>query len=871
MIGKTVSHYRIMEELGRGGMGVVYKAEDIKLKRTVALKFLPSELTKDPEAKKRFIHEAQAASALQHHHVATVHEINETEDGQIYICMDYYPGEALNVKMKGKPLSVDEAVHIAIQIARGLDKAHQKGIVHRDIKPGNAVLSEDGIVKIVDFGLAKLSGRSKITQEKSTIGTTAYMSPEQTGGKEVDHRTDIWSLGVILYEMIAGKKPFCGDYEQAVIYAILNEDPRPLTSLRTDVSTELERIVNKAITKNPKERYQHIDEILVDLQTFQKRPAGKRSLKDPPSRHKIGKMILVSVVIMAIVCLVVILIRGRHTGDLQINRTIPLTTASGLEQDPTWSPEGTRIAYSSDENGNMDIWVLQIAAGQRVNLTEDHTGFDGKPAWSPDGEWIAFVSVREGGGIFVIPALGGIPKRVVAFSFAPSLSYSGSIPPVCWSPDGTELAYANSGILYTVPANGGTPTSVPLPPTNLAIGYSEPAWAPDGQYIAYTDFVAAGVATSQIWLAHRDGSDPTPVTRVKHFDYHPVWSSDGKQLFFISDRGGSQDVWWLSVDTRGHPEGAAHRLTAGAGVGTIALSGDGSKLAYTKILERTNIWSVPIVPGRTLELKDASAITFENHLIDLIHVSPDGKWIAFDSNRSGNQDIWIMRQDGSQLRQLSTDPAHDWSGSWSPDGDRIVFHSLRYGNRDIFVMPVTGGAVTPLTNHPAEDIVPVWSPDGKKIAFVSNRSGTMEVWVMSSNGGIPLQLTFQTVQDVPCWSPDGKCLVFSSRRTGHSELFLISSEGGDPIQLTHHLWVVITPFYWSANRRSIYAWGIGGPGKEGYNLWEVSVSDGEAQCLMAFGGSLKEPYFMSSDGEHIFFTLWERSGDLWLAELSRRQ
>ncbi|UCE19254.1 MAG: protein kinase [Gemmatimonadota bacterium] len=268
MIGNTISHYRILEKLGEGGMGVVYKAEDTKLKRTVALKFLPAELTKDPEAKERFIHEAQAASALDHSNICTIHEINETSDGQIFIVMACYDGETLEEKIRRGPLKLETALHIAIQIVEGIKEAHDKKIVHRDIKSANIMITSGGQVKVMDFGLAKLRGKTKLTREGTTLGTVAYMSPEQARGEEVDHRSDIWSLGVVLYEMVTGQRPFQGDYDQAVMYSIINEMPESVTGLRTGVPLELERIVFKCLQKDPGERYQTASGLLADFRHY---------------------------------------------------------------------------------------------------------------------------------------------------------------------------------------------------------------------------------------------------------------------------------------------------------------------------------------------------------------------------------------------------------------------------------------------------------------------------------------------------------------------------------------------------------------------------------------------------------------------------
>jgi len=270
MINNTISHYKVLEKIAEGGMGVIYKAQDTKLKRIVVLKFLPPDLTRDAEAKERFIKEARAASALDHPSICTIYEIDETDDGQMFIAMACYQGQTVKEMIGQGPLKLEKAIDIAAQVAQGLIKAHGQGILHRDIKPGNILVTDDGRVKILDFGLAKLAGRTTLTKEGTTLGTVAYMSPQQTRGEAVDHRTDIWSLGVVLYEMLTGKQPFKGDYDQAVVYAILNEEPQLVTGLRTGVPLELERIINKALVKNLEERYQHVDELLADLRRLWK-------------------------------------------------------------------------------------------------------------------------------------------------------------------------------------------------------------------------------------------------------------------------------------------------------------------------------------------------------------------------------------------------------------------------------------------------------------------------------------------------------------------------------------------------------------------------------------------------------------------------
>ena len=311
MIGKTISHYKILEKLGGGGMGVVYKAEDTKLKRTVALKFLPPDLTRDDESKVRFIQEAQAASALQHNNICTIHEVDETEDGQLFIVMACYEGDTLKKKIEQNPLDIEDAVNIILQVANGLSKAHEKGIIHRDIKPANVMLTDDGVVKILDFGLAKLTGQTRITKTATTMGTIAYMSPEQSRGETVDKRTDIWSLGVMLYQMVTGQLPFKGEYEQAVVFSILNNDPEPIDNLRTDIPAEIQEIVQKSLQKDVEKRYQDVTDILDPLEVLKRKfDSGqfvtqdqKIELKRKRKKYAYGAMavIVVSVIAVALI------------------------------------------------------------------------------------------------------------------------------------------------------------------------------------------------------------------------------------------------------------------------------------------------------------------------------------------------------------------------------------------------------------------------------------------------------------------------------------------------------------------------------------------------------------------------------------------
>ncbi|MFQ5641337.1 MAG: protein kinase [bacterium] len=415
MVGRLISHYKILEELGRGGMGVVYKAEDTKLKRTVALKFLPPELTRDSEAKKRFIHEAQAASSLDHNNICTVHEIDETDDGQMFIAMACYEGESLKQKIERRPLKVETAIDMAVQIAQGLDKAHEKKIVHRDLKPANVLVTEDGVAKIVDFGLAKLAGQTMLTLEGTTLGTVAYMSPEQAEGQVVDHRTDLWALGVVLYEMLTGKLPFGGEYAQTVIYSIVNEDPEPITGLRTGVPLELERIVNKCLQKESSARYQHADELLVDLKALQEAEKSGVSKVQTQSLAKVSNLRKVAVpAILSLVAIVAIvgyflLTRGEKPGTIDQQNSIAVMYFENLTGDP---------ALDWIEAGMVEMLTANLGRFENLNVLSSQRLFDimrqvsGKEATQIDRVTASRIAKKAGVRTMLLGSVIGTPEQM---------------------------------------------------------------------------------------------------------------------------------------------------------------------------------------------------------------------------------------------------------------------------------------------------------------------------------------------------------------------------------------------------------------------------------------------------------------------------
>ena len=487
LVGLTISHYKILEKLGEGGMGVVYKAHDTELDRDVALKFLPHHVTVNEVEQARFLQEARAAAILNHPNICTVHAIEKADDQQ-FIVMECVDGKTLREIVPVKKMQ--DAITYAIQIAEALQEAHTHGIVHRDIKAENIMVNSKNQVKVMDFGLAKLKGSLKLTKTSSTIGTLAYMAPEQIQGEEVDARSDIFSFGIVLYEMLAGHLPFRGEHEAAMVYSIVNEEPTPIQKYLPDISSELVHILDRVLEKDPEDRYQTIHDMVIDLRRLKKQtsrvsriasraprvgmePAPppetsvgegsgfdrKRSSRKTVTRALAGAIVLIACVIGWI------LFHGEPQGaGFKVGRSSQITSEPGIEIDPALSPDGKMIAYCAQINGTARVYVKQVSGGRALCLTGDLPGHQRLPSWSTDGSHVTFWSSNRTDALYRVAALGGAPKKIadVAWSYA-------------WSPDERQIVYSHNRDTVFVRATDGSESKY------LAAVY-EPhsfCWSPD--------------------------------------------------------------------------------------------------------------------------------------------------------------------------------------------------------------------------------------------------------------------------------------------------------------------------------------------------------------------------------------------------------
>ena len=877
MIGQTLTHYKILQKIDAGGMGDVYLAEDTTLDRRVALKFLPPEVADSPDRRDRFTREAKALAALNHPNIVTVHSVEE-HDGVHFITMELVKGKTLTELRPRDGFALDRFFDIAVQLADAVAAAHEQGIVHRDLKPANVMVGDDGRVKVLDFGLAKPTGlgvgaasdavTAAKTEQGIILGTWHYMSPEQAQGQAVDARSDIFSLGIVFYEMLTGHRPFAGETPAAVLASILKEVPPELGATRSGIPRELSRLVRRCLVKDPSRRLQSAVDLRNQLAELKRELDSGELVRNAPqtptSRFRLVKATLATAAAIGVVALIILGVSNRtdpRASRLALERPLQVTSAVGVEDSPTWSPDGGRIAYVSDQSGNQDIWVSQLAGGSAVNLTGDNPGSDVDPAWSPDGNQIAFVSDRGGGGIYLMPAIGGQANRISSRGSAELARYPQ------WSSDGAELAHlrrepgGNVIEIVSVLTQKTRRLAVPGDSGNR----HDLSWSSDGQFFAYVRAASRRDGVSRVWVLRVSDMKAFAVTDEKSSDWNPTWSQDRRTLFFLSNRAGSMDLWRQRMTDDGQPEGTAIALTVGIGMQSAAFTPGRRKVVYSKGNPVANVWRVPILEDREAVWADAEQLTFDQANIGTLDLSADRQQLIVSSDRGGNDDIWVMPTHGIGIRQLTTDRAPDSSPRLSPNGQQIAFHSDRSGNRDIWVMPSEGGAAVQLTDNPYSDMFPSWSPDGRDIAFYSARTGNIAVFVVPASGGEARRITMDASQAyVPQWSPDAKWIAFAAYRGDRMyRLWRVPASGGAAEQLME---AAANFFRWSVDGNRIYFMGH----QRGNNdLWSLTLDGRTERRLTRFSqkaGSLGN-YTLAVDNQSLYFTWRNDLGDIWVMDI----
>jgi Tol biopolymer transport system component len=783
--GTTLGPYEIVAPIGQGGMGIVYKARDTRLNRFVAIKVLPAANVADVDRRRRFVQEAQAASALNHPNIVTIHDIG-TSDGTDYIAMEYVPGKTLDALIPRKGMRLNEVLRIGIQIAAGLERAHAAGIVHRDLKPGNIMLAEDGTVKVLDFGLAKLAEPASIsedaqtetvkpqTKEGSILGTVGYMSPEQAEAKPVDARSDIFSFGSILYEMVTGERAFHGDSKLSTLAAILKEQPKPASTVVPDVPRDLERIINRCLRKDPDRRYQHIDEVRLALLEVKEESDSGLPAGEMPVRRRNSPL-------WAVLALALVAAgaggfwywqRGRnHAPPLRIT---PLTTYQGLQRDPALSPDGRQVAFSwPGENGNVPhIYVKFVESGAPLQLTNEPETADRYPAWSPDGRYLAFYRKSpQGNEVLSISALGGSARKL-----GPAADLPEWLPPgLSWSPDAKWLAVcdrtdADLRTISLVSLETGERHSLGSPPQGFR-GDRYPRFSPDGRYLAFIR--DRSDANSDLYLVrYSDGQVRWDQLKkltnsfddLRGFD----WTPAGRNLICA----GADHLWTVSLGG-GEPRTLS---VPGEAVTGVSVARSGRRLVYQRRLLDSNIWRMP-GPVSHDGSESPSRLLASTRFDIEPQYSPDGTKIVFTSERSGTGEIWVADSTGhNEVPLTSFGGPSLGSPRWSPDGRFIAFDCAAPGVNTIYVVGAEGGKPRRLTNDPASAVRPSWSRDGRSIYFGSDRSGTFQIWKMPVSGGTAVQVTHAGGEEA-FESMDGKYLYWAKQ--GKAGLWRMPVAGGE--------------------------------------------------------------------------------------------
>jgi len=870
MINKIISRYKILKKIGEGGMGEVYLAEDTELGRQVALKFLPTHYIQDPEINTRFKREAKATAALSHPNLITIYDVGEHEN-KPYIAMEYIQGSSLRDLLIKEELSINKIIDIASQICEGLTEAHRKGIFHRDIKPDNILIDENGQVKIADFGLAKERGKTKVTKTGSTLGTLDYMSPEQLSSGEVDHRSDIWSVGVVIYEMITGRLPFKGDYDAAVSYSIVNEKVEPLARYKSGISEAFQHIIDKALDKEKDTRYQNIADLLTDLKREKKSSVIQKPVFVKKRKHRIPVLAIVALTIFAIIAIFFtgyLLLKeptrylpAKHR-QVTFDGNIYMTRFGTGDVDVSaLSPDGQFLAYAMKKENSHSIMVRDLSGSQPLEILDGFESLD-KICWSPDGTKLLFHGYQVNsenepfGKNYILPRLGGKPQIL------PPAAY------VAWSPDGSKFAGTWTAgpwedyhplFLFEV-TTGDTLGELRLHGIQRFVALD---WSPLSNRIV---FLTADEEWHQftIWTMKSDGTQQQKIVEGIGKYHSPRWSGDGKAIYYLSQNGTTTDLIKINISTSdGSKNSEPLVLQSGLHATGFTISQDNKKLAYTKIETYSNLWSANVIGEAGSPQILTEKLTQGTSQLMWPVLSPNGEKISFISR---NQ-VFVMNTDGTNTQQLTFMQSECKVPSWSPEGSKIAFIS---GGK-VWHVPVEGGKPTQYKNTEAIRELS-WSP-GDKILYLRPSNQNYHFLDPITSEELPLVTNESEGRMINArMSPDGQNIAVVWVRIDGQNLWIISLEDSSQIRIENpDPWTTFAPIGWSAEGEGIYVLRAGDPQ---IDILLLPLQGGEPKLLftLPFESLYSETNLgpdaisMTHDGTRFICSVRESISDMWIIE-----
>jgi serine/threonine protein kinase/Tol biopolymer transport system component len=919
LVGQQINHYHVLSELGAGGMGEVYLAQDTKLGRKIALKLLPASFTNDADRLHRFQQEARTASALNHPNILTIYEIGD-EQGRPFIATELIEGQTLRGRLTSGPLELGDALDIILQAASALAAAHEVGIVHRDVKPENVMLRTDGYVKVLDFGLAKLAEpkatRAELeaptrmrgnTAPGMVMGTVNYMSPEQARGLEVDERTDIWSLGCVLYEMLSGNAPFKGETPTDVTVSILERDPVSLAILSEDIPAELDWIVKKALRKERDERYQTVKEMSGDLRSIKQElefeaklertatPDKSSSNSETPVERSVKSAVValttnrtaiiptdeikeapapalpagrakhrLTPLIAAVLSLAVVgiafykfFVQSKKVTAFRATNIQRLTN-QGKTIHAAISPDGKYIAYVLTDAGKQSLWIRQTSAANDTQVVPPaQVGYFGV-TFSPDGNDLYYViKANDPGMLYRIPALGGTPVKLLEKIDSP----------VSLSPDGKRMAfvrgdYPNRGEsgIFIINADGTGEHQLAarkLPELFFPLFFTGPSWSPDGQLVACATTNTKS-ESRLIAVNVQDGKEQVLTAQPWPAIGRVEWLPDMSGLLMVArdqSSAGAQ-IWQLS-----YPDGKAWKVTNDLNVYRgISLTADAGKLMTVQISGLINMWLVTDGnAGRPVKLPEGDFIQLSIGNVgylggnESISWTPDGRIVfVFGSGKQG--DIWIMNSDGSNRKQLTINAGNNHNPVVSPDGRSIIFTSERSGQRNVWRMNLDGSDPQQLTNGLA-DFLPTVSPDGQWVIYSSLNSSMLTLWKVPMGGGAPVEIINREAINAAV-SPDGKQLAYlfsESAALGAppNRIAVIPFEGGDAVkkfEVPQGNGGARTILDWSRDGRSLLYTAVA---NNVSNIWSQPMDGGKPVQATNFKEHLITAFGWSRDGRQL--------------------